>query len=212
MKKTIVSLAVLGLAVVMPKSAFAVFSSISRSTNTAVVALLGGGTVQMTITLHNISDNSTTTQVYWTTNTVVLPTSWVLASAYIRVASTMTQAGGGIQIYTDNKAADASPAYTGTGNPMGLIDTTTTTKTLAMAWSVKDTTATAPTAGDPNDTTNHSDKLFFKDRQTAGFTDGETFIAVKRRETASTSGRPTPSSVRPRPRMPYTSRRTSPTR
>src|SRR5438477_3035086 len=138
MKKTIVSLAVLGLAVVLPRSAFAVFTSVSRSTNTALVSLVGGGTIQMTITLRNISDNTTTTQIYWTTNTVVLPTSFVRASAYIQIDSTITIAGAGIQIYTDNTASDASPLFTYIGStttvdPAGLVDATTTTQTLPMA-------------------------------------------------------------------------------
>src|SRR5438477_7713645 len=174
-QKYVIALAVLALTSLMPRSAFAIFQSFGRSTQTAIVSLLGGGTVQMTITLRNVSDNSTTTQIYWTTNTVTLPAGFVDADAYIQLDSTLTASGGGIQIYTDNTASDvpAGERFTYVGstnsvNPAGLVDLTTTTKTLPLAWSIKDTTTTAPTAADPTSGTdpNASQWLFFKDRQT----------------------------------------------
>ena len=193
-KYVVAALALVGSAL-LPLKAHAAFQSFGRSTNTAIAELTGGGTVLMAITLRNISDNSTTTQLYWTG--VTLPSTFVRSGAYIDLASTMTASGGGIQIYTDNTSSvDANPKYTYASstfsNPAGLVDTTTTTKTLPLAWSIKDTTATAtaPTAADPTSGTdpNASQWLFFKDRATQSdasqnttpFADGETFIAVKR--------------------------------
>jgi len=195
MKKYVVLLLLLGCAALMPAKGFA-FTSVSRSTNTAVSILSGAGLSTFDLIFRNLSDNSTTTQVYW--SGVTLPSSYVAASAYVQLNSTLTASGAGIQIYTDNEASDANPKFTLPGgvtvgqagsNPAGLVDTTTTTAVLTMAWSIKDTTTTAPTAADPTSTTdaNASQWLFFEDRNTptiasqntTAFADGATFIAVK---------------------------------
>ena len=192
-KNHVLFAAMIGLTALAPFKAWAAFSSVSRTTSTAIAPLTGAGTVAMSVFLKNLSDNSTTTQVYW--SGVSLPTSFVRASAYAQVDSTVTAAGGAIQIYTDNTAADASPQFTYAGstssvNPSGLVDTTTTTKALPLVWSVKDTTTTAPTAADPTNSgdANSFQWLFMKDRQTptnvslgsTQFTDGEAFVTVKR--------------------------------
>ena len=198
MKKYIVPFVLLGLAVLVPKPAFAVFQSISRTTSTAVASLTGAGLTQMNILLKSLSDNSTTTQIYWTG--VILPASFTTANAYVQLFSTMTASGGGIQIYTDNKAADAVPAYTGTSNPAGLVNASATTRTLPIVWSIKATTGTAPVAADPDRVCpqapggvdpNAFQWLFFKDRGTpsggtspcgdalTAFADGDVFTTVK---------------------------------
>ena len=199
MKRIIPAVLILGLGVLAPTRSWAAFASISRSTQTAIAGLVGAGTVSMTITLKNLSDNSTTTQFYW--SGVSLPTAFVRSGAYSQVDSTVTIAGGGIQTYTDNTAADAVPKYTYVGststvNPEGLVDATTTTKTLPMAWNIQDTTSTAPTAVDPTDAVNGTGWLFFKDRQTptivsantTQFTDGEAFVTIKRIVDTGNSG------------------------
>jgi len=195
MKKYVVPLLILGCAVLIPVKGFA-FTSVSRTTSTAVSILSGTGQAAMDIIIRNLSDNSTTTQVYWTG--VTLPSGYVASNAYIQLNSTLTAVGAGIQIYTDNEASDANPKFTLPGgvtvgqagsNPAGLVDTTTTTAVLSMAWSIKATTTTAPTAADPTSTTdaNAAQWLFFEDRNTptiasqntVAFADGATFIAVK---------------------------------
>jgi hypothetical protein len=57
-----------------------------------------------------------------------------------------------VQIYTDNKAADANPKYT--GNPAvndgsGLVDTLTTTRNLPMAWTIHADNTAIPAPADP---------------------------------------------------------------
>ena len=201
MKRYIPAVLILGLAALVPGRAMAAFTSISRSTNTAIAPLTGAGTVAMTVTLRNLSDNSTTTQVYW--SGVTLPTSFVRSGAYAQIDSTITAAGGAVQLYTDNTAADASPLFTYVGsttsaNPVGLVDMTTTTRALPLAWSVKDTTASAPTAANPTDSTdaNSFQWLIMKDKQTptnvalgsTQFTNGEAYVTVKRVVDAGNSG------------------------
>ena len=201
MKRSIPALLVFVLAVLAPMGAQAAFSSVSRSTITAIAPLTGAGTVAMQVFLKNLSDNSTTTQIYWTG--VTLPISFVRSGAYAQIDSTVTAAGGAIQVYTDNTASDASPQFTYTGsttsaNPVGLVDMTTTTKALPLAWSVKDTTTTAPTAANPTDSgdPNSFQWLIMKDRQTptsaalgsTQFTDGEPYVTVKRVVDAGNSG------------------------
>ena len=192
----VVAVLALGAIALLPVKGFAAFASVKRTTSPAEANLTGAGSIQMDILLKRISDNSTTTQVFWTG--VTLPASWVRSGAYLQLNSTITVAGGGIQVYTDNKAADASPQFTlrsgvtvGSpgSNPAGLVDTTTTTKRLSMAWSIKDTTSAAPTADNPNSGGADSFQwLFMKDRQTptivlentTAFTNGEAFVTVKR--------------------------------
>lgn len=196
MKRTVVLALAAGAIALLPVKGFAVFASVTKTTSIAQADLTGAGVVQMSILLKRLSDNSTTTQVFWTG--VTLPASWVRSGAYVQLNSTITVAGGGIQIYTDNKAADANPTFTPRGgvnpgdpgsNPAGLVDETTTSKRLPMAWSIKDTTSTAPTADNPNSGGADSFQwLFMKDKQTPTiasenttvFTNGEAFVTVKR--------------------------------
>jgi len=139
------------------------------------------------VTLKNISDNSTATQITW--SNLNLPNRWVRAGQYAQVELDPDNSlSWGLQIYTDNKASDANPAYTGSSDPMGLVDMTTTTKTVPLAWTVKPATSTVgtniipPVAADPNNSAdaNSFQWLFFKDRHTSGYTDGEPYIAVKK--------------------------------
>jgi len=132
------------------------------------------------ITLKNISNNATTTQIVWSTSTVVLPQGWTRADQYIQLDLDPDTLGWGLQIYTDNKASDANPSYSGSGDPSGLIDSSDNTKTLSMAWTIHSVLAPA-TGADPNNTSdpNSFQWIFFKDRGTAGFSDGDSYIAVK---------------------------------
>lgn len=162
------------------------------------------------VTLKNISDNVATSTITW--KNVSLPKSWVLADQYIQVDLDPDTTPWGLQIYTDNTASDASPKFTsavtaGTvgSNPAGLVDMTTTTKVLAMAWSIKAATSTIvvgtntytipPLAANPNNNgllgnptdPNAFQWLFMQDRgtpsiplaNTSAFSDGNSFVAVK---------------------------------
>lgn len=51
--------------------------------------------------------------------------SWTVANEYIEIDVDVDTTTWGIQIYTDNKSADANPKYTGTSNPCGLVNSQT---------------------------------------------------------------------------------------
>lgn len=158
---------------------YATFQSQSISTMSAEANLTGQGQVAMSIELKRVSDDVTVSSITW--SGVTLPTGWKLADAYVLVHSTISATGGGIRIYTDNGADDANPKFGGTfgtGAGSGLIDTSTNTKVLPLAWLVKDSIGT-PTANDPN--TDQS-WFYFKDKSQTDFwstTDTKDYSTVK---------------------------------
>ncbi len=87
-------------------------------------------TVPFSVSLKNISDNSSASSVTWTGVTSG-STGWLAANQYIAVQGFTTYDHWGIQIYTDNQN------YTGTGSPAGLINTENTLYSLPMAWRTK---------------------------------------------------------------------------
>lgn len=93
------------------------------------------------VTIHNRIGNGTTDYMSWTPPT--LPHRWMVSDQYLAVYCQPNMANWGIQIYTDNKAPDANPKYTGVGDPVGLVNTSTTTRTLPLAWRVVDVTTTS---------------------------------------------------------------------
>lgn len=160
---------------------WAAFATVSKATVTASAVLSGAGQVAMSVSVRNISNNAVAASVAWTG--VTLPTAWKLADQYLLLNSTITAATGGIQIYSNNKAADAAPAYTGLANASGLVDNTDTTKTLPMAWAVRNSTvsvaAVLPPAGDPDVIFQW---LYIKDPGSAApntMTNGEVYATVK---------------------------------
>jgi hypothetical protein len=113
------------------------WQSIKISTFTASIQFTGAGSVSMTAELRNRSDNNLATSITWS-GINLGQTDWKAADQYILLHATITASGGLIQIYTDNKASDANPKYTGSGNPAGLVMQEDTTKTLKMCWRVTD--------------------------------------------------------------------------
>jgi len=140
--------------------------------------------------IKTVATNAPDTAINWTG--VTIPAGYVLAADYIQLDSTITAVTGGIEIYTDNTAADANPHYNGvisptTQTPAGLVDTTTPTTKLPTAWSIKATLG-APVADNPNaGGPNSSQWLFHEDRaqvavpsqSAAAFVDGDPYITVK---------------------------------
>jgi hypothetical protein len=185
---------VLGLAALVSSQSYAVFTSMQRSTNTATATTSGTGLIAMTVGIRVTATAATDTAIRWTG--VTLPATWVMSSNYIQLDSTLTLSGAAIQMYTDNRATDASPRYGGTPSIQdgaGLIDTSTNTIVLPMAWSIKDGTGPAvnvdPIAQNPQALTVPSYQwLNFKDRSTVAiptqnitvFTDGEDWVTVKK--------------------------------
>ena len=160
------------------------YADFARWTDTSSIPIFN-------VTLKNISDNTAVSTITYTTKAGA---GWVLADQYIQLDLdpdvSRNPNGWGVQIYTDNKASDAG-SFTFTGStstdPAGLVDSTDTTKTLKMAWSVKDTTVTvsgfmapAPVADDPGaGDTNSFQWSFMQDQKTPGFSgNGSAAIAT----------------------------------
>lgn len=175
---------------------FAAFATVAKSTVTAAVSFSAAGTVAMSIELRNLNGNATTTQMWWNTAGISLgQTQWRRADAYIVLHTTMTSATGAVQIYTDNGNASASPRYSGTGNPAGLVgydaaNPMASSSTLSMCWRVADTVVNSTTIaqGAPS----FPDRLYstelgndypcfiwMKDAGTSGFANGEDYVTVK---------------------------------
>jgi hypothetical protein len=156
----------------------------------------------MSAVLKNRSDNSTAANLTWSGVTLGT-TKWLAADQYIQlqtdyydvVMSSMSGRTWGIEIYTNNKSAGASPRYTGTGNPAGLVSITTTTQVLPMCWRIVDvsTTSLSIVQAGPSPDIQHLYSselggykngagfpcfLWMKDKNTAGFIDSDDYITV----------------------------------
>jgi len=151
-RKQVVSLAVLACAALIPVKGFA-FTSVTRSTQTALATFTGAGSASLVVSLNSGS------QITWASPTA--GSGWTDSSNYLIVQSTVTAFGGGDQIYTDNVASDASPKWTGTvipttstgtaaNNPTGLVCSSNTATTLPLAFSATPSTWTATGAVEPN--------------------------------------------------------------
>jgi hypothetical protein len=168
------------------------FTSLSKSNPiVAQATLTGAGSVTMAVAVKKVSDNQDVTSgaIDWTG--VTLPLRWKVADNYIALTSNITDGSGGIQTYTDNTAADASPKFTGDKavlTPAGLVDTGDTTKKLPTAWSIRHSTGAIP-AVDPNGGVAAPGSalwLFHEDRaqvaiptsHATAFTDGDAFVTV----------------------------------
>lgn len=137
MRRLVSAAAAIALVASISASAFA-FTSLNKYTNSATVTF-GAGTVNLSLTLKRLDNNNTTNQVFWDPSGVNIGvTKWRRADAYIVLSTTMTDSAGAVQIYTDNKGAGASPAYTGTGDCSGLVCAQDTTQALKMAWRATD--------------------------------------------------------------------------
>ncbi len=158
---------------------WAAFTSVEISTNIAEAKLTGAGSITMTV---EIKPGVGVSSLTWTG--VNLPMDWKASDQYILLSVTATQAGWGIQIYTDNTAGDANPQYSGSGDPAGLVDTDSTTITLPMCWRLTDDTTNTydiEQAGSTlySATLGSGYPCFFwmKDVGTP-FTDGEDYVTV----------------------------------
>lgn len=126
-----------------------------------------------------------------------LPAGWVLANQHVQLTIDSDLTSWGVQIYTDNTAATASPRFDTTAvtpglpgsNPAGIVDSVTKTSTLPLAWTVKDSSITAVTAANPSNTSdpNSFQWLYLQDRATptisaensTAFVNGEPYATVK---------------------------------
>ncbi len=149
-KKYMTALWSLGLAMAVPVASHA-FTSQGTIASTASVTVTGGA-VSMAATIRNISDSAVAPAVGWT---AAAGASWVLANQYIRIVSTVSIAGSGIQTYTNNTIASASPRYglaASSTAAAGLINTSDTTRVIPLAWQIRAAGATPEAVDDPNQT------------------------------------------------------------
>jgi hypothetical protein len=111
---------------------FAAFSSIGSETFSASTSVEGSGsvTVPFEANLKNLSNDAGADSISWT-DVSAGETGWLAANQYIAVKGFATYSDWGIQIYTNNTN------YTGTGNPVGLVNTSNTIYSLPMAWRTK---------------------------------------------------------------------------
>lgn len=126
--------------------AFADFSSIARTTYTAEITFTSTGTVALEARIYNLNGTEPAQQkITWDESDITLgQTEWMRARQYVKLSSTITVIGGGIQVYTDNCAADANPRFYVVNptsfNPVGLIKNSTRDKGLKMCWRLTDNT------------------------------------------------------------------------
>jgi len=110
------------------------------------IVWLSTATGSMSFTIKQRADNSVVANSSFTWSGIDLGnTKWKAADQYIEVKTDYYDHTWGMQIYTDNEAANANPKYTGTGNPAGLVKSDATTIDLPLAWRVTDSTTSALT-------------------------------------------------------------------
>jgi len=154
MKKQVLAALVLVAAAIGATTPSWAFQSVSITTITAQVTTTGAKTANFTLKVRNTSDPFGADQPLLVNWTGIDPTTlgsnkWRIADQLLVINSTVTDANGGIKIYTDNTATDASPKFVDptAGNSInqdsmaaGLLKGTSGTTSdvpLAMAWSIK---------------------------------------------------------------------------
>jgi hypothetical protein len=111
----------------------------------------GVASPQFSVTIKNRSDNSTATQIGW--SSIRTGSSWQMADQYLELSVQGNQLNWGVQLYTDNTNGTANPRYTGTVSSTvpngGLVNSSLTTQVLPMAWEAVATTSPTLVAQDP---------------------------------------------------------------
>ena len=190
MRRLLTLVLALGLIAAMKTASFAAFNTMGISTMAASVSFVGQGVVNIEADLYNLSGGATT-QIWWNTNSITVgATLWQSATSYVVLHSTITNSAGGIQIYTDNKGTGANPAYTGIGNPVGLISMSTTTKALPMCWRIVAVSTTSLTIVQGSDNKLYSSEeggqagsfpcfLWMIDKSSGAFANSEDYVTIK---------------------------------
>lgn len=141
------------------------------------------------VNLYNVVDNQPAGAINF--SNVQAGQGWTLADQYIQLEVDSTLLGWGVQIYTDNSAADADPKFAGPSgaNPAGLVDSASKIYSLPMAWSIKANGMDAPVAADPDNMadTESFQWLFMKDintpdipaLKTTAFTNGDYYVTAR---------------------------------
>jgi hypothetical protein len=127
------------------------FTSVQKATVTAGTFVGGVKVARFTLSIHDAVNPFSAARSSVTWSGVTAGDGWKLADRLLVINSTVTDSNGGIQIYTENTAADASPKFADptpavTTNPdsaaAGLLEGTsgTTSNVLPLAWTIKSST------------------------------------------------------------------------
>lgn len=129
----------------------------------------------LSATLRNISDDLVAASASWTG--VVAGDDWVAADQYIDIQGFETYSTWGIQIYTDN--VNSTVAYTGTGNPAGLVNVGNTAAAIPMCWRVVADKLFTPPTVDLQILEKYiaADDIYVLLREAADYTDDTTYFA-----------------------------------
>src|SRR5882724_2415425 len=137
LRKYMTGLAAAGFVMAVATPGQAAFTSKPPLATLTATATTGGTPTIAIISavIKNISDNATVTTIGWT-NTAA---GFQVASQYIDLNTNINTTSGGVQYYTDNTNAAASPTFSGlissnTATPAGLVDSADTTQKLPTAW------------------------------------------------------------------------------
>jgi len=150
------------------------------------------GTGSMNVSLINRTTGAAASNLTWS-GVNLGATRWQPADQCIQVQTdyfdSPTGLTWGIQIFTNNNSTAANPRYTGTGNPVGLVNQSTTTQVLPVCWRIVDTSTNTLTAVTGSDNKIYSNELggqasnfpcflWMEDRSTSGFSDGADYVTV----------------------------------
>jgi len=138
MKKLIAIITAMTFVVSMATPASAGWTSIASIRKTASVTVGGtaGTLVTFSLSLKNLADNSTASSIAW--NAVSGgTTAWLKANQYVQARGFGNWETWGIQVYTDNMRSDASPKYSGTSDPAGLVRADNTLFSIPVCWRTK---------------------------------------------------------------------------
>lgn len=170
MKKIIASLSVLAAITSFGATSSWAFVSKQVATKTATATTTGTKGASFTLAIKDAANplgaDSAGGQIGWSGVNVDNNPTWKIADQIMKITWSVTDAKGGIQIYTDNTNATASPRFVDPSplqpnnpdsNPAGLLQVTnglnTSSFALDMAWSIKASTQVVGTeiaAADPN--------------------------------------------------------------
>lgn len=187
MKKQVIAALVLVAAAIGAAAPSWAFQSVQKTTVTAGTFVGGSRIARFTLTIRDTSNPFGTNRSSVTWSNISSGQGWTMADRLLVLNSTVTDANGGVQIYTENTAADAVPQFVDPTpavktNPdsaaAGLLqgNSGTTSTVLPVAWSIKSSTkqvgggnpATGIGAADPNGNAtgaaNSSQWLFLTDR------------------------------------------------
>ena len=153
----------------------------------------GPPTGGITVTVVDLSGNPTDDKIMWDGPSITPgATKWLCAETLLKVECDYTGTGA-IQIYTDNKEADANPQWNGTGDPKNLLRYETGISTssvgIPLCWRVwnglldpynNNDIVIVETDGHlhPPDTPFWYTWLWMADRGASGFVDGDDYVKI----------------------------------